>query len=75
MTMLFRFVQHYDLSSLISECRREIPVLEDKVRFLMEKLDMAPKTSTGTRGAPPGSDAEVSSGGSGDQGSDARRDA
>jgi outer membrane lipoprotein SlyB len=30
--------------------RREIPLLEEKVRVLMAKLDLAPKTATGVRG-------------------------
>lgn len=30
-------------------CRSEIPLLEEKVRLLMEKLDMIPKSSTGSK--------------------------
>jgi hypothetical protein len=38
-------------SNTLRACdRREIPLLEDKVRVLMAKLDLAPKTATGVRG-------------------------
>jgi hypothetical protein len=34
---------------LVSIFRREIPKLEEKVRVLMEKLDLATKSETGAR--------------------------
>jgi hypothetical protein len=50
--------------------RREIPLLEEKVRVLMAKLDLAPKTATGVRGGSGDtSDDAVGGGGDGEVGS------
>jgi hypothetical protein len=49
-------------------CRREIPLLEEKVRVLMAKLDLAPKTATGVRGGSGDMSGDAVGGGEGEVG-------